>query len=591
MNISKPVIWFSLLALAACAQQPVQPQAEPQAEPQVQSEQPAAAAPAPKPRVVVRPNVRQPPLPAQALSQAVLFKLLLAEIALQRGQNNVAVQSFLELTKETRDPRIAQRATEVALNTRFFGAALETAGIWLAADPESQQARQILAALLVNQARLADAEPHLEKWLATDKDHVGNGFMQLNAMLARHPDKAAVLHLTQNLAKPYPAVPEAHYSIAQAAWAAGQAPLALAEIREALRLRADWEQAALFQGQVLQRSSNAEALAYYQSFLNANPRAMDVRLSYARLLVTDKKYAEARNEFQALLKEFPNNADVTMAVALLSLQLNDFDVAEMQLKHALETDYKDPNAVRFYLGQVNEERKRPDEALRWYSSVTGGDQYVPSRARYAGILAKQGKLDDARKYLQEAGRSAPERVQFTQAEAQLLRDANEYQAAFDLLGEAVAKNPNSPELLYDQAMAAEKVDRIDVLEANLRKVIQLKPDYAHAYNALGYTFADRNTRLDEAYTLVEQALKLAPEDPFIMDSMGWVLFRMNQNDAAITFLKRAFDIRPDAEIAAHLGEVLWAAGRQDEAKKVWADALKDNPANELLSATVKKFSP
>jgi tetratricopeptide (TPR) repeat protein len=585
MTIFKPAVWVSLFALTACAQQPTQPE--------VQPEQPVQAAPAPaqKPRVVVRPTAKPAVLPRQEMSQAVLFKLLLAEIALQRGQNNVAVQSFLELTRETKDPRIAQRATEVALNTRFLGTALETAGIWLAADPESQQAREILAALLVNQSRLADAQPHLEKWLAADKDNLGNNFLQLNTVLARHPDKATVLQLTQSLAKPYPAVPEAHFSIAQAAWGAGNAPLALDEIREALKLRADWEPAALFQGQVLQRTSNAEALAYYQGYLKSNPRAMDVRLGYARLLVTDKKYAEARAQFQTLLKEFPNNADVTMAVALLSLQLNDYDAAETQLRHALETDYKDPDAVRFYLGQVNEERKRPEEALRWYSSVNGGDQFVPSRARYAGILSKQGKLDEARKYLQEAGRSAPERVQFTQAEAQLLRDANDFRAAFDLLGQAIAKNPNSPDLLYDQAMAAEKVDRIDVLESNLRKVIQLKPDYAHAYNALGYTLADRNTRLTEAYTLVEQALKLAPEDPFIMDSMGWVLYRMNQNDAAITFLKRAFEIRQDAEIAAHLGEVLWSAGRQDEAKKVWSTALKDNPANELLLATVKKFSP
>lgn len=585
MNIFQSAVWFSLLtlAVAACAQQPVQQDA--------QSEPPAAATPAPKPRVVVRPNTKPAVLPQQALSQAILFKLLLAEIALQRGQNNVAVQSFLELARDTRDPRVAQRATEVALNTRFFGAALETAGIWLAVDPESQQARQVLAALLVNQSRLADAQPHLEKSLAADKDSVGNSFMQLNALLARHPDKAAVLQLTQNLAAPYAAVPEAHFSIAQAAWAAGQGPLALAEIREALRLRPDWEPAALFQAQLLQRASNAEALTYLQGYLKTYPRAMDVRLTYARLLVTDKKLAEARAEFQTLLKEFPNNADVTMAVALLSLQLNDFDVAETQLRHALETDYKDPDAVRFYLGQVNEERKRPDEALRWYSAVNGGDQYVPARARYAGILAKQGRLDEARKYLVDAGRNAPERVQFTQAEAQLLRDANDFRAAFDLLGQAVAKNPTSTELLYDQAMAAEKVDRIDVLEGNLRKVIQLKPDYAHAYNALGYTLADRNTRLNEAYTLIEQALKLAPEDPFIMDSMGWVLYRMNQNDAALTFLKRAFDIRKDAEIAAHLGEVLWAMGQQDEAKKVWAVALKDSPANELLLATIKKFTP
>ena len=584
MNILKLAAWAPILALAACAEQPLQPG-------DAQTEQPAAKAPALKPRVVVRPTAKPPVLPNQELSQATLFKLLLAEIALQRGQVNVAVQSYLELTRETKDPRIAQRATEVAWNSRFIGVALETAGIWLAADPESLQARQVLAALLVNQARLADAQPHLEKSLAADKDNVGHNFLQLNTLLARHPDKAAVLQLTQNLAQPYPAVPEAHYSIAQAAWGAGQSQLALAEIRAALKLRPDWEQAALFQGQLLQRTSNADALAYFQGYLKSYPRAMDLRLNYARLLVTDKKYPEARTEFQALLQEFPNNPDVTMAVGLLSLQLNDYDAAEAQLLRALESNYKDPDAVRFYLGQTNEERKRFDEALRWYSSINDGEQYVPARARYAGILAKQGKLIEARKYLQDAGRNAQQRMQFTQAEAQLLRDANDFRAAFDVLGQALEKNPNSPELLYDHAMAAEKVDRIDVLEANLRKVIQIKPDHAHAYNALGYTLADRNTRLQEAYTLIEQALKLAPEDPFIMDSMGWVLYRMGQNDASVTFLKRAFELRPDAEIAAHLGEVLWAAGQREEARKIWNSALKDNPANEVLLATVKKFSP
>jgi len=584
MKVFKLAAWAPILALAACAQQPLQPGDE-------QSEQPAAQASGLKPRVVVRPTAKPPVLPNQELSQPILFKMLLAEIALQRGQNNVAVQSYLELTRETKDPRIAQRATAIAYETRFFGVALETAGIWLAADPESVQARQVLAALLVNQSRLADAQPHLEKSLAADKENIGHNFLQLNTLLARHPDKAAVLQLTQNLAKPYPTLPEAHYSIAQAAWAAGQGPLALAEIREALRLRPEWEQAALFQGQLLQRTSNADALAYYRGYLQSYPRAMDVRLNYARLLVTDKQYPEARTEFQALLREFPNNPDVTMAVGLLSLQLNDYDAAETQLLHALDTNYKDPDAVRFYLGQTNEERKRFDEALRWYGSINGGEQYVPARSRYASILAKQGKLADARKYLQDAARNAQERMQLTQAEAQLLRDANEYQAAFDVLSQALEKNPDSPELLYDEAMAAEKIDRIDVLESNLRKVIQLKPDYAHAYNALGYTFADRNTRLPEAYTLIEQALKLAPDDPFIMDSMGWVLYRMSQNDASITFLKRALELRPDAEIAAHLGEVLWAAGRHDEARKIWTSALKDNPANEVLLATVKKFSP
>ena len=584
MKILKLAVWAPLLVLAACAQPPLQPA-------DAQPERPAAPAPVPKPHVAVRPPAKPRVLPNQDLSPAILFKLLLSEIALQRGQINVAVQSLLEAARETKDPRIAQRATEVAWKARFIRVALETAGIWLAAEPESLQARQVLAALLVSQARLAEAQPHLAQSLAADPQNVGASFLQLQTLLASHPDKVAVRQLTQDLAKPYPKLPEAHYSIAQAARNAGEDELALTEIRAALLLRPEWEQAALLQGQLLQRTSNAAALAYYQEYLKRHPRAMDVRLNYARLLVTDQKFAEARGEFQALMKEFPDNPDVALAVGLLSLQLHDFDAAEAQLLRALETNYKNPDAVRFYLGQANEERKRFDEALRWYGSIKGGEQYVPARSHSATILARQGKLDEARRYLRESGQNAQQRVQFIQAEAQLLREANDYRGAYDVLGQALEKNPKSPELLYDHAMAAEKIDRIDVLESNLRQVIQIKPDYAHAYNALGYTLADRNTRLQEAYALIEQALKIAPEDPFIMDSMGWVLYRMSQHDAALTFLKRAFELRPDAEIAAHLGEVLWAAGRPDEARKIWNSALKLSPANEVLLATVKKFSP
>ncbi len=583
MTIVRTVTLLLTAFLAACAQQPLQ-QGGAQSD---GGARPAAA----RPRVVAQPPASNPVLPKLELSQPILFRLLLADIALQRGQFNVAVQSYLELARETRDPRIAERATKSAWNARFVGAAIEAAGIWLAADPGSQEARQALGLLLINQSRLADALPHLEKSFAADKENAGQSFLQLNALLARHPDKAGALVLTQDLAKPYPALPEARLSIAQAAFGAGQAALALAEVREALRLRPDWELAALFQGGLLQQKSVGEAVAYYQDFLKRYPRSMEVRLTYARLLVGEKKYPEARGEFQALLKEFPDNPEVSLAVGLLSLQVSDFDTAETQLRRTLENNYKDPDAVRFYLGQASEERKRFDEALQWYGSVAGGDQFVASRARYAGVLLKQGKLAEARSYLQGATRNAPERLQFIQVEAQLLREANDFRGAFDVLGRAVEANPNSTELLYDYAMVAEKIDRIEVLETSLRKVIQIKPDHAHAYNALGYTLADRNQRLQESYTLIEQALKLAPEDPFIIDSMGWVLYRMNQNDAALTFLKRAYELRADAEIAAHYGEVLWVSGQQEEARKVWSGALKQSPANELLLATVKKFSP
>ncbi|MGH6692900.1 MAG: tetratricopeptide repeat protein, partial [Gammaproteobacteria bacterium] len=507
-------------------------------------------------------------------------------------QPHIAVQTYLELARETRDPRVAQRATEIAWNARFSSAALEAAGIWLQVDPGSAQARQVIAALLVNQARIADAQPHLEKWIATGRDSVGQSFLQLSTLLARHKDKPEVLKLMQALAQPYADVPEARLAVAQAAWNAENEAVALEEARAALKLKPDWEVGALFVGQVLQRRSDEEALRYLEGYLREHPKARDARLNYARLLVNTKNYPEARRQFERLVAEFPQNADVGMAVALLAMQANDFDAAETQLKRVLELNYKDPDLARFYLGQLNEERKRFDEALKWYATVAQGEQFIPAQSRYAGILAKQGKLPEARKHLQEAGaRSPQQRVQLTQAEAQLLRDASAYQEAFDVLGQALAKMPNYPDLLYDHALAAEKVDRLDVLESNLKQLIKLRPDHAHAYNALGYTLADRSQRIEEAYRLIETALKLAPEDPFIQDSMGWVLYRMGRSQEGLDYLQRAFKQRPDPEIAAHLGEVLWVLDQRDEAKRIWAESLKANPTNELLQSTVKRFQP
>ena len=519
-----------------------------------------------------------------------MLKLMVAEVAVQRGQTQLAVPAFVDLARETRDPRIAQRATEVAWNARFIDAAIEAAGIWLETDPESQQARQVLAALLVNQAQLANARPHLEKWLRADEARVGQSFLQITSLLARHKDRKAVLDLMQGLASAYPQVPEARFSVAQAAWNADNVELALDEVRAALQLRPEWELAALFQAQILQRRSGAEALAYLASYTKQHPQAKDARLSYARLLVSEKQLPEARKQFELLLAEFPDNAEVTMAVALLALQLNDYDAAEVQLKRALENNYKDPDAVRLYLGQVNEERKRYDEALKWYSAVTVGEQYINAQARYAGVLNKLGRLADARKHLQQVNaRNTQQRVQLTQAEAQLLREASAYQEAFELLGRALEKLPDYPELLYDHAMAAEKVNRLDVLESNLRKVIALRPDHAHAHNALGYTLADRNERLDEARQLIETALRLSPEDPFIMDSMGWVLYRQGQIPQGLEYLKRAHALRPDPEIAAHLGELLWVSGQREEARKLWSSVLKEHPKNEVLQGTVNRF--
>lgn len=530
-------------------------------------------------------------LPANELNQDLLFKFLLSEIAAQRGDLQFAVQGYLDMARKTRDPRLAKRATEIAAYGRLQTQALEAARLWLELDKNNPQARQTLAALLVSSNKLSEAKPLLEALISAD-GNVASGFMQLNSMLAKHPDRNAVLSITKELAKGYPQLPEAHFAIAQAAFSAGKYDEATAEIKQALAIKPDWEAGALFNAQILQqRESNAKAIEYLQRFLDTYPKAREIRASYARLLINNKQLKEARAEYQLLLEDQPANADIVVTIGLLSLQMNEFATAETWLKRGLELKYRDPDSLRFYLGQACEEGKRFDEAMKYYAAVQGGDQFVPAQARYAFLLGRQNKLAEAREYLQNVRTSSDEqRALLIQAEAQLLREAKDYQQSYDLLNQALEKQPENVDLLYDSAMAAEKLDRIDVVEANLRKLIALKPDHAQAYNALGYTLADRTDRLKEAKGYIDKALKLLPDDPFILDSMGWVLYRLGDYKGALDYLQRAYGLRPDPEIAAHVGEVLWVRGQQQEAEKVWRDASKDNPDNELLQATIKRYS-
>ena len=577
------------LALAACAQQAPRP--APAAAPagaQAQQEEPLpekaeaeAAAPA---------AAAQPELPRQELTEAVLYEYLLAEIAGQRGALGLSAQAYADLAKRTRDPRISKRAAEVALYARMPAAAVDAAKIWYEAEPSSLQALQALTTLLISAKRQEEALPYLQKFLEGDSS--GDGFLQLNRLLANNQDKALTLELIQKLAQSYPKFAQAHFAVAQAAAGAGQSELALSEVREAAKLKPDWDLPALVEAQLLQRQSNALARERLAAFLERNPKAREVRMSYARILVAERNYTQARAEFQTLSRDFPDNVDVVFAVGVLSLQLQDYALAEANFKRLLTLPYQDRNTVRLYLGQIAEEQKNYPEALHWYEEVTGGEQHLQAQMRYALVLSKQGKLDAARAYLRqvEAG-SEQARVQLLLTEAQILRDAKQPGEAFDLIAQALKNMPDQPELLYDYAMLAEKLERMDLLESNLKKLIQLKPDSAHAYNALGYSLADRNLRLPEAQELIEKALQLAPEDPFIIDSMGWVLYRRGKQAQALEYLRKAYSARPDPEIAAHLGEVLWVAGERSEAEKIWLDASKKTPGNDALNGTIKRFKP
>ncbi len=548
-----------------------------------QAPQPAApAAGAPSPHVEK--------LPDEPLTDQILYEFLLGEIALQRGHAALAAETYLDLAKRTRDPRIARRAVEIADYARMPKLALEAARIWQETDPQSPLALQMMTALLIANRHVDEAEPYLAKLLAIDAKTAANGFMQLGRLLAGNPDKAQNLRVVQQLAQKYPDLPQAHFAIAQAALAAKDDSLALDEAQKASALRPDWELAAIFEAEILQRSSTTAAEARLVDFLAKHPDARETRLAYARLLVTEQRYAEAREQFEKLLAAHPEDKDIIYAVGLLSAQLKDYAAAEADLQKLIALGYRDIDGVRYALGQVAEEQKDWPQAIKWYEQIGSGAQYIASRTRIAHALAQQGQLERAREYLHNVKASdEAQRAQLVIADAQLLREAGRNQEAFDVLAKALAASPDQPDLLYDYALAADKIKRYDLVESSLRKLIKLKPDYAHAYNALGYSLADRNQRLPEARKLIEKALQLAPKDSYIIDSMGWVLYRMGDLKAAASELRRAWQGREDAEIGAHLGEVLWVMGQHREAERIWDQALKNGPGNATLKKTIERF--
>ncbi len=534
-------------------------------------------------------------LPEQALTPGILYSFLLAEIAGARGDFALSSRLYLEMAQRTRDPRIARRATEIALYTRDLTAAAEAAQIWAEAEPASAEARRIVAGISAgggDPAHFDDVQTRLARLLAQSPENLAQNLMDLNRTLARIQDKDAVRAMVMRLTEPYLAYPEGHFARAQASAIAGDPMPALADVNAALALRAQWEPALILKAQIMQQAGNAsEAVELLREQTGRHPESRNLRLALARALVAAKQYEAARDEFRQLLSMAPDERDFMFAAALLSFQLEDYADAASLFERALAAGHPDADTIRLHLGQIAEKRKDPEGAQRWYRSVGEGRQYGDAQVRVALLLAQSGKLDEARRHLQQAQADADDetRRRYFLAEIQLLRDAGQAGQALTLVDDALRERPDDTDLLYESAMLAERLDQMDVMESRLRKLIALAPDNAHAYNALGYSLADRGQRLEEAESLIVRALELLPDDPFILDSLGWVRFRRGDGAAAADTLERAYGMRPDPEIAAHLGEVLWSLDRRDDASQIFDKALSAHPGNELLRETAQRL--
>lgn len=531
----------------------------------------------------------QPEMPKVALESDLLYNILLGEVAAQREDVDTSLSSFKAAALESRDPRLIGRATRLAIASGNFDSAFETAKIWAEIRPDSDTPLEALAIVHLARDENDAASETFEQIITAARPDVGTSYRRVSEILSRQEDKAAMVEMFEGLVAKNADNAEAWYSLAFLASRSERDDLAGESIEKAIELRPDWEDAALFKSGYLIRAEKLEEYdTYAHEFLRSYPDSTQFRISYARALVDQGKTDGALDQFKRAMKSDPENADAAYAIGILSLQEEKYEQSSRYFERTLEL-HPDNDQARLYLGQVATEIEDYDGAEKWYKEVVS-DEYRLEAQRLLGLLkADRGEVEPAIEHLSALSPSNDdERVQIYLTKEQIYREAERYENAKTVLDEALVLFPENSDLLYARALVAAQLSMIDVHEADLRKLINNEPENAHAYNALGYTLADQTDRYTEALDLVEKALELRPDDPFIIDSMGWVQYRLGNIDEALEYLTKAHDTRADAEIAAHLGEVLWSAGNRRQAKGIWKKALKQAPENKVLLDTIKK---
>jgi len=609
MSARTPLLRATFLTLAVVAAALAQ---QSNAEPASHTAQGTAAPPAAPPAA---PAAR---FENSNIDAQLFYQLLIGELELGAGEAGTAYEVVLDAARKARDENLFKRATEIALQARAGDQAVAAARAWRVAFPQSLDAHRYLIQLLVALNKLDEVGEPLRSMVgATPVPQQPAMISALPAYFARTTDRKAAAGVIESALVPYvksgPTTVSALVATGRAWQGAEQPERALELAQRAHGVDARAEEPALLALDLLPGTSAAEAIV--TGHLAARPDNNGIRLLYARVLGGSQRYTEAVAQLEQVTKAAPRVAQPWLTLGALHLELrqpsqatvalqtfvtlvqNDPDAASVDAAHAaLGEDEAAPSSDRgltsawLMLAQAAEQQGQFAAAEAWLAKVDSPQRALDVQSRRASILARQGKLPEARALIRKAPERGPEDARAKlMAEVQLLRDARQWNEAFTLLGSASQRSPDDVDLIYEQSMMAEKLDRMDEMERLLRRVMALKPDHHHAYNALGFSLAERNLRLPEARTLIQKALQLAPNEPFITDSLGWVEYRLGNRAEALRLLRRAYQARPDPEIAAHLGEVLWVTDNRDEARSVWRDARNRDNANDVLIETLARL--
>ncbi|MFV2060841.1 MAG: tetratricopeptide repeat protein [Gammaproteobacteria bacterium] len=531
------------------------------------------------------------PKQSPKLSAELLFRLITAEVAGQRGNLDVAVQQYNKAALLSNDPKIAERATQIAIFSRDNESALKIAEHWVKIEPENPEVHKVLGSMYLRQGKVDLAITHFEKVILATNDNKQQGFLLITSLLSKERDKATALEVMRKLVEPRPQNPYAQFAYAQLSALVGELETAVLALNNVIELKPQWTKAHILRSNILFRQKKEiKALGLLVEALDETPSNTDLRMYYARKLVDDKRLNDAKKQFELVLDDQEDNVDATFAVALLALRAGDLDYAEVHFLKLVERHRREDEA-NYYLGQIAEHRENFSEARRWYSVIENGHYYIDAKIKLALIISREDGVAEARKFLKDLQtQSVEQELRILVAEGEILRSKKMYGEAFNHYTESLASLPDNTQLLYARALMADKLNRLDVAEDDLKNILAKEPNNAQALNALGYTLADRTDRYAEALEYIERAHRLRPNDAAIKDSLGWIQYRLGNTEEAIKYLKAAFAIMKDPEIAAHLGEVLWVMGERESAKELWEEALKATPDHELLLHVIERFN-
>jgi tetratricopeptide (TPR) repeat protein len=528
-------------------------------------------------------------LPAEASSPSLVFNTLAGEIAAQRGKSRQAFDYAYQVALESRDAIAAERATGLGLQANLPQQSLQAAKLWIEIEPDSIKAHQIAAILNIRQQAIPAAIEHLRQVVTLANKQGQAGYLQAAAITEKSVSGPQALAVMQQLVPSDSKDPDAFYALALAASRAKQMELAGTYVDRSLKLKPKSTNALVLKAHTLiSVGKRADGVNFLAQAVAQSPDNLPLRNAYARTLVELNEAELALLQYEFLYKKQPENADTIYALAILSLQLERLDEAKRYLEMLVEKHQR-YNEACYYLGVIAEEQQQVDNALDWYSRVEG-DQQADAQIRIAKILSDQGDLNAARETLQRLRVDQPHnQLKFYLIEAELLRENQLFEAAHRVYSKALDEFIDHAELLYARGLNAADMDRVDILENDLRKILATQPNHVDALNALGYTLADKTDRLVEAKGYIERALSMKPDSPAILDSMGWVEFRLGNLSKARELLEKAAELSPDPEIASHLGEVLWQLGESEKAKAVWDDANKLYPDNRFIPAVKKRL--